>query len=54
MSRVHSLYILNINNESYFIPILLKYTKYNTYDIVLSIVDNFLKLQITTIEMAST
>jgi len=31
----------NINNESHFIPILLKHIKCNTYDIVLSIVDNF-------------
>jgi len=41
MDRVHSLCILKYQQQKHFIPILLKYVKYYTYDIVLSTVDNF-------------
>jgi hypothetical protein len=45
LGRVNSLYILKIiSNGSYFIPKLLKYVKYATYNIVFPIVVNDLKL----------
>jgi hypothetical protein len=43
MDTAHSLYSLKYQQQKlfFFIPVLLKYVKYNNYGIVLSIVDNF-------------